>query len=90
MRGSVGDNVKGCREKMSSEMLFKCGKGLRVTSGIIKGILDSWCTYMESMKTEKSFIQGTVRRLAEMEQKSLDGSYCIRRSKEYWKTEHYV
>jgi len=37
VEGLAGGNVKGCVE----EMYFKCEKGLRVTSGIVKGIPNS-------------------------------------------------
>ena len=33
-------------------MSFKCRKGLGVTSGILKGIPDIWCTYTEGTRTE--------------------------------------
>jgi len=39
--GLLAYNVKGCLNKMCFEMSFKCGKGLHVMSGVVKGIPDS-------------------------------------------------
>jgi len=36
-------------------MSLKCRKGLSVMNGILKGILDNWCTYTEGTRTENKF-----------------------------------
>jgi len=85
LRGSLGGNVKSCLEETCFEMLFKCGKDFWVTSGIVKGIPDSWCTYTErkAQELKANFIWGTVRRWAEVERRSLDRRYGVRRSDRY-------
>jgi len=41
-QGFSRGNVTGGLEKMYFGMLFKCGKGLWITSGIVWGIADRW------------------------------------------------
>jgi len=57
------------------------GKVFKVKNGILKEIRNSWC--IEGTRIENKFRSRTVRRLAEVEQTSLDRAYGNRRLDKY-------
>ena len=82
-RDSLGGNVKGNMDEMCFKMSFKHGKSLSITSNVVCGIHDGWFRDMESTRVESKFHSSTVRRLAEVEQRNVDGAYGMRMSDKY-------
>ena len=83
MRGSLWGDVKGCLE----EVCFRCCLNVEQVWESQKAFSREFQTVGAHTQTAQelktSFVRGRVRRLTEMEQRSLDGAYGIRRSDKY-------